>query len=1039
MPFPWLDKRERQDAAPVLPVSAMGTSDAHDHHPSTQKKKSVSFRNISWASFWAAFKERLGSGSALSESLLLESGDLDLEKIDPALIHPLPNLSANNENNNTPADEDEGPIDEIVVDNLMSSDETTHRTPTDLLATGTGGSPEKPVPIHESHPGTTGTDNDGNLSISEFAWVHSVWTAFRWRLYPTIERFFFLQFQDEAMEAQFSREVWFTTKQLALWASLFYVLNWIIGCVLLPAPHPLMERIYYWGIAPVITLPLVFFVAFDFRRRYNLFYQIYLACATWSWVLYQCLFLILCGFYPGQKMYFSCSGRDFLGLLYYASALPAISLFALGQQRLFVLFPAIGVVVVMSVWIVPFRHTWARSVLNVFVFQMFLLWLHYLRENADRRLYSLREQLKIQFRATQKAQINERQAADSKRRLTSYIFHEVRVPLNTALLAVQNMEANDSIPKGQEIEFAALEGSLSMMSKVLNDVLDFNRMDSGRFESVNRPYTFHTALRSMLVPLQLAADVRGLELCTDMDKRLDETARRAWYRALDESPEWIEQKLREHPNEEGIVVGDEMRLRQIITNLTSNACKFTSTGGKITVRTKLLYPVLKSAEDQEPSVKSMNPSLSAFRLSQHDALHSPHSDNIVVRIEIEDTGVGIRARDLVDKKLFSPYVQTEIGRRQGGKGTGLGLALVRHIVQLSGGRLGVRSQLGVGSTFWVELRLGVGKRALAKHGSATGSDIIADAHLYSDFQKNVMFDTSTMNHAARRYKGSFPVTARTSALKSIMDQGGLVELAPRRSLMSTGQRLPLTRSDTETPSSSETTAVELDYMPAKSSASTSRPTFIALPERETMNTSNALPTPVKPPSPPYAAGGKSIGTSSSSPRPSLHLDTPLHALVVDDDGVTRQLMSRLLARLGVTVTCAENGAVALDLILSTNCSPSKSDQQPSIRGDGSPEPSAHTDNKYDIIFLDNQMPVMTGLEVIQKLRSLGRSDFVVGVTGNALLSDQEEYLEAGVNRVLTKPVHERNLKTALNAADILRKQASTPKSELGLDSLEVAR
>jgi len=151
----------------------------------------------------------------------------------------------------------------------------------------------------------------------------------------------------------------------------------------------------------------------------------------------------------------------------YASALPAIALFGLGQQRLPAIIPAMTLLVLMAVGIAPFHHTWARTVVNFFVFQLFLLWLHYLRENADRRLYSLRDQLKIQFRATQKAQVNERKAADSKRRLTSYIFHEVRVPLNTALLAVQNMEAQSSVHKDQDqdIEFAALKGSLSMMSK----------------------------------------------------------------------------------------------------------------------------------------------------------------------------------------------------------------------------------------------------------------------------------------------------------------------------------------------------------------------------------------------------------------------------------------------------------------------------------------------------------------------------------------------------------------------------------------------
>ena len=181
-------------------------------------------------------------------------------------------------------------------------------------------------------------------------------------------------------------------------------------------------------------------------------------------------------------------------------------------------------------------------------------------------MYTLRDQLKIQFRATQKAQVNERKAADSKRRLTSYVFHEVRVPLNTALLAVQNMDASGTVAKAQEIEFKALEGSLSMMSKVLNDVLDFNRMDSGRFESVLRPYAFHKVMRSLFVPLQLATDARGLTFVTDLDKSIDDVARRALYEAMGGLTE-DEIDKRMALDEDGIVVGDETRLRQIITNL----------------------------------------------------------------------------------------------------------------------------------------------------------------------------------------------------------------------------------------------------------------------------------------------------------------------------------------------------------------------------------------------------------------------------------------------------------------------------------------
>lgn len=211
----------------------------------------------------------------------------------------------------------------------------------------------------------------------------------------------------------------------------------------------------------------------------------------------------------------------------------------------------------------------------------------------------MRDQLKIQFRATQKAQINERKTADSKRRLTSYVFHEVRVPLNTALLAVQNMEASGTIAPEQEIEFKALEGSLSMMSKVLNDMLDFNRMDSGRFESVARPYTFHKVMRSLFVPLQLATNARRLRFVTDLDKGIDEIARRALYESMGLPAHEIAQRMQLGAEEDGIVVGDETRLRQIVTNMASNACKFTQAGGEVTVTTRLVLPNRQSTDTAE--------------------------------------------------------------------------------------------------------------------------------------------------------------------------------------------------------------------------------------------------------------------------------------------------------------------------------------------------------------------------------------------------------------------------------------------------------
>jgi len=150
----------------------------------------------------------------------------------------------------------------------------------------------------------------------------------------------------------------------------------------------------------------------------------------------------------------------------------------------------------------------------------------------------------------------------------------------------------------------------------------------------------------------------------------------------------------------------------------------------------------------------------------------------------------------------------------------------------------------------------------------------------------------------------------------------------------------------------------------------------------------------------------------------------------------------MLTRLGCTVDTAENGKLALEKILhgsppsgtptpgvSEHSGPPMFDQnvqQPSGGPSYSPAngpPSVQQMHwmNFDIVFLDNQMPVMSGLDTVRTIRSKGRSDLVVGVTGNALLSDQQEYLDVGVDRVLTKPVFEASLKGMLHVAAHRRK------------------
>lgn len=438
---------------------------------------------------------------------------------------------------------------------------------------------------------------------------------------------------------------------------------------------------------------------------------------------------------------------------------------------------------------------------------------------------------------------------------------------------------------------------------------------------------------------------------------------------------------------------------------------------------------------------------------EHNQQHATSPlEYIVVRIEVTDTGFGIKPQDMVESKLFcelfcfqrsklysefalAAFNQTEQGRQQGGKGTGLGLALVRQIVRLSGGRLGVRSKAGEGSTFWVELPLGVGiKTVQSQHDSSETSDFDA-MQPHRRLRKE-----STGSAAARKNVlpsvnfGSAKRSRRIdTAMQGIMEQGGLFEIKLGKSFDgTTSQTLPTLIVEPVKQASSELSQTLVDSASTllanvegveqgtglkvtiieqnddrheSSNADATllqRPTYVKLPSPKVFSIEGEVQPPLTELTTDASLSDRSslnlkkfdenfVRGSPSMSFTTLNIEPGLPVLVVDDDSITRTLMKRILTRLGCQVTCAENGKVALEIITGQQL---PSDLTTSAEGCSSGpatesehlHSSFHDEGKFAVVFLDNQMPVMSGLKVIEKLREMHRKDFVVGVTGNALLT-----------------------------------------------------
>ncbi|ACD94290.1 hybrid sensor histidine kinase/response regulator [Trichlorobacter lovleyi] len=234
-----------------------------------------------------------------------------------------------------------------------------------------------------------------------------------------------------------------------------------------------------------------------------------------------------------------------------------------------------------------------------------------------------------------------RDAAESANRTKSEFLanmsHELRTPMNGVIGTAQLLRMTEL--NAEQAEYlASIEHSADSLMALLNDILDLSRIEAGRLELENRPFGLQEVIGNVVDSLSAQARLKWLQLSVEFDRNLPQ-----------------------------LVLGDSLRFRQILLNLTGNAIKFTDQGA-----------VLVTA-----------------------ALSSADEDSVTLHLCVQDTGIGITAEAM--QRIFAPFTQADSSNTRKYGGSGLGLTISRHLTGLMGGRLWAESEPGIGTTFHLEL------------------------------------------------------------------------------------------------------------------------------------------------------------------------------------------------------------------------------------------------------------------------------------------------------------------------------------------------